>query len=222
MSENEEKNFDEEQNFDEEIEQADDGDAGANEFGEFDDWYNDGENCGQELQNQAASLEEAGKDGGDGETRKQLSAEDYEGNQFYWGGDLYVRFANPNATDGQPKTKFLQKHGSGHIIKDCAGGGWILGTCRTNLFHTLENEGILEPIDGVFILQRTDKGTNKGVFKFTAADIVHYDIRSIADMEDEGDVFEKSGPKNLSAIRLRDGDKNCKINGDLPSTEDWP
>ena len=26
-------------------------DAGNNEFGEFDDWYNDGENCGEELQN---------------------------------------------------------------------------------------------------------------------------------------------------------------------------
>jgi hypothetical protein len=26
-------------------------DFGPNEFGEFDDWYNDGENCGEELQN---------------------------------------------------------------------------------------------------------------------------------------------------------------------------
>ena len=62
-------------------------DAGNNEFGEFDDWYNDGENCGEELQNQAASLDKAEKE------ERTLRGEDtITAIDTQFGGELFVRF----------------------------------------------------------------------------------------------------------------------------------
>lgn len=76
-----------------------------NEFGEFDDWYNDGENCGEELQNQAATLDKATE-----EERTMRDEENIGETTTAWGGELFVRFVK---ADGKTNVKKC----SAHIIK---------------------------------------------------------------------------------------------------------
>lgn len=76
-----------------------------NEYGEFDDWYNDGENCGEELQNQAATLEKATS-----EERTLRDEDTIQVPQTQWGGELFVRFIDGN------NHKSI-KRCSAHIIK---------------------------------------------------------------------------------------------------------
>ena len=57
------------------------------DYGEFDDWFGDGEACGAELQNEAASLETATK-----EERLARTAENINEPETRWGGKLVAKF----------------------------------------------------------------------------------------------------------------------------------
>jgi hypothetical protein len=98
--------------------------GGDEEGQEFDDWYNDGEACGADLQNQAASLADATT-----EERVIREAGDEEGQigsaPTRLGGQLLLKFQNSEGNEGTDKA-------SAHIA--WAGSDfWVALTARHSL-----------------------------------------------------------------------------------------
>lgn len=138
-------------------------DFGPNEFGEFDDWYNDGENCGEELQNQAATLDKAEK-----EERTFRDEDLIKEDAVCWGGELFVRFVNH---DGK---KFV-KRASAHMVKQTSDDSFVALTARTNLhYKPPDGSEPLHASEGYFFLQRTDERDFAAVFKFKNTGIRHF------------------------------------------------
>ena len=175
----------------------------ADDFGEFDDWYNDGENCGEELQNQAAALEDA-----ESESRKLRDGDSIKEDDVAMTGELIVRFQNKDGKD-------LIKRCTAVVVKQ-TDEHFIALTSRQNVHYRIKEDGewvTYNATQGYFFLQRTDAKKCLARMSFQEDNVNYFKPELEFDHEDNQNLTGM----NLAGIQLT----LDKAFGDIPECPDF-